>query len=78
VVTTALSFSDNEPVLQLAVDFSKARVVAFAMGRPGFTSRVLSPLFGGNFVYASIETGKESAPGQLTIWDYRKIYGMEV
>ncbi|MCH8864488.1 MAG: type I 3-dehydroquinate dehydratase [Chloroflexi bacterium] len=77
VVTTARSFDDNSSVLQLAADFPEARIVSFAMGRPGFTSRVLSPLFGGDFVYASMGTGKESAPGQLTVQDFRVIYGME-
>ncbi len=77
VVTTARSFDDNSPVLRLAADFPEARIVSFAMGRPGFTSRVLSPVFGGDFVYASIETGKESATGQLTVRDFRTIYGME-
>ncbi len=77
VVTTARSFDDNSPVLRLAADFPEARIVSFAMRRPGFTSRVLSPLFGGDFVYASMGTGKESAPGQLTVQDFRMIYGME-
>ncbi len=77
VVTTARSFADNSPVLQLAADFPQARIVSFAMGPLGYSSRLLSPLFGGDFVYASMGAGKESAPGQLTVRDFRMTYGME-
>jgi len=76
VVTTAQKFEDNLAVLQLISDFPKARVVAFAMGPLGFTSRIMCPLVGGDFIYASIETGKEAAPGQITVGDLRKIYTM--
>ncbi len=76
VVTTARKFEDNLTVLQLIPDFPKARVVSFAMGALGLTSRVLCPLVGGDFIYASIEKGKESASGQITVSDLRKIYGM--
>jgi 3-dehydroquinate dehydratase-1 len=76
VVTTAQKFEDNLAVLQLIADFPKARVVAFAMGPLGFISRIMCPLVGGDFIYASIETGKEAAPGQITVGDLRKIYTM--
>ncbi|MFQ5997231.1 MAG: type I 3-dehydroquinate dehydratase, partial [Dehalococcoidales bacterium] len=76
VVTTAQKFEDNLAILQLITDFPEARVVAFAMGPLGFVSRILCPLVGGDFVYASIETGKEAASGQITVGDLRKLYGM--
>jgi len=44
------------------------------MGEAGVISRILSPLFGGEFTYASTKTGSESAPGQLTIAELREIY----
>lgn len=44
------------------------------MGAPGIISRVLCPLAGGDFTYASIEQGKESAQGQLTVKDLIRIY----
>jgi len=76
LVTTARKFADNLAVLQLIADFPKTRVVSFAMGDSGFASRVLCPLVGGDFIYASIEEGKESAAGQITVEDLRTIYGM--
>jgi len=76
VVTTAQRFEDNLTVLQLITDFPQTKMVAFAMGPLGLTSRILCPLLGGEFTYASTEEGKESAPGQITVKQLRKIYGM--
>lgn len=76
VVTTARGFEDNLAVLQLISDFSQARVVSFAMGPLGSASRILCPLVGGDFIYASAGEGSESAPGQITVRDLSKIYGM--
>jgi 3-dehydroquinate dehydratase-1 len=76
VVTTARSFADNVAVLQLIKDFPETKVVSFAMGDFGQVSRVLCPLVGGYFTYASVEAGRESAAGQITASDLRKIYEM--
>ena len=76
VVTTARKFTDNLVVLQLIADFPSARVISFAMGVSGQLSRVLCPLVGGYFTYASVAKGRESAGGQLTVGDLRKIYYM--
>lgn len=74
VVTTAQSFEDNLTVLQLISEFPGVRMVSFAMGPLGSLSRVLCPITGGDFIYASIEKGKESAQGQITVRDLRRIY----
>jgi len=74
VVTTAQGFEDNLTVLQLISEFPGVRIVSFAMGALGSLSRVLCPLVGGDFTYASIEQGKESAQGQITVGDLRRIY----
>lgn len=76
VATTARKFEDNLSVLQLIADFPKTRVVSFAMGPLGSASRIICPLVGGDFTYASTRQGKESAPGQITVRDLRTIYGM--
>ena len=76
MVTTAQDFEDNLAVLRLISEFPTTGMVSFAMGPLGIISRVLSPLVGGEFTYASIEKGKESAPGQITVGDLKKIYGM--
>ena len=76
MVTTAQDFEDNLAVLRLIPEFPTTKMVSFAMGPVGIISRVLSPLIGGEFTYASIEKGKESAPGQITVTELVKIYGM--
>jgi 3-dehydroquinate dehydratase-1 len=75
VVTSAATVSDNIPCLFLASEMSrKTKIVCFAMGKEGVLSRVLSPLFGASFTYASLEEGLETASGQLSIRHLRKIY----
>ena len=74
VVTSARAFADNLAVLELITEYPEDRVVAFAMGEKGQVSRVLCPLVGGDFTYASIESGRESADGQLTVKEMREIY----
>ena len=76
VVTTAQRFEDNLAVLQLITDFPQTKVVSFAMGPLGCPSRILCPLIGGYFTYASIKVGEESASGQITIGDLKRIYEM--
>ena len=74
LITTAQSPEDNLTVLQLIAEYPKIRIVSFAMGPLGFASRVLCPLVGGDFTYASIEKGRESATGQITVRELRKLY----
>ena len=76
LVTTANSFEDNLKVLQLITAFPEKDLVSFAMGLLGSVSRVLCPLVGGYFAYASIEEGKESASGQITVQKLRQLYEM--
>ena len=76
VVTTARSLEDNLTVLRLISEFPGVRLMACAMGPLGVVSRVLCPLVGGDFTYASIEKGRESAQGQLTVRDLSRIYEM--
>ncbi len=76
VVTTARGLNDNMNVLRLIGEFPGVRLAAFAMGPEGQISRVLCPLAGGYFTYASMENGRESAAGQITARDLRQIYNM--
>jgi 3-dehydroquinate dehydratase-1 len=76
VVTTARNFEDNVGTMQLIQEFPGKRVVAFAMGPLGLVSRLLCPLVGGDFIYASVESGGEAAPGQMTAAEMRRMYEM--
>jgi 3-dehydroquinate dehydratase type I len=75
LVTTANKMEDNITCLLLTLKMSKIiDAVCFAMGKKGILSRVLSPIFGASFTYASVEKGLETALGQVSISDLKKIY----
>lgn len=76
VVTTANKFEDNLTVLQLISGYPKKKIVAFAMGPLGTASRILCPLVGGDFTYASIKEEMASASGQITVRELEKLYGI--
>ncbi|MEM1606835.1 MAG: type I 3-dehydroquinate dehydratase [Candidatus Bathyarchaeia archaeon] len=76
VVTMANSITDSVNCLIFTYEMSrKTNIVCFAMGEKGLLSRVLSPLFGAQFTYASLEKSLETAPGQITVEEIKEIYG---
>jgi 3-dehydroquinate dehydratase type I len=76
IVTTAKRVDDNLPLLSF-VSFAsaKAKLVCFCMGEEGKISRLLSPIFGAYFTFASLE-GSSTAPGQMSITEMRKAYAL--
>jgi len=77
IVTTAQRFEDNLTCLNFqAKSCKKHATICFAMGSLGRSSRILSPIYGGSFAYASVKFGRETAPGQLTIQEMRGIHAI--
>ena len=89
IVTYANSVSDNFKIFDIIKSANKDSkpIISFCMGPYGQFSRVLSVILGSKITYASVQSGKESATGQLTIsemLDYRiknlnkntKIFGL--
>ena len=77
IVTTARSPEDNLTILSLlGTNRETNRLVSFAMGKPGIWSRLLAPFYGARFTYASLDRGLETAPGQPSISELRRIYEM--
>lgn len=75
IVTTAKHIEDNLTTLNFVSKASRnTKVVCFSMGELGRASRLLSPLFGGFFTIASLESGRETASGQMTIEEMRTAY----
>jgi 3-dehydroquinate dehydratase type I len=75
IVTTAKRMEDNLTTLNFtSTASSKAKLVCFCMGELGKVSRLLSPLFGGFFTFASLERGSETASGQMTIQEMKAAY----
>jgi 3-dehydroquinate dehydratase type I len=75
IVTTARHVEDNLTTLDFVSKASKkAKIVCFAMGELGKPSRLLSPVFGAFFTFASIDEKRKTAKGQLTIQEMRSAY----
>ena len=76
IVTHAHAAEDNLRVLGL-IPYAREKgraIIALCMGEQGKISRVIAPLLGAAWSYASLEKGAESAPGQLTVEEMRLIY----
>jgi 3-dehydroquinate dehydratase type I len=76
IVTLAESVEDNLRLLSL-IPRSLAQgqpIIAFCMGPRGRISRLLAPALGSFITYASIRKGAESAPGQFTVTEMRKMW----
>lgn len=77
IVGTAKTIRDNLPALNFLSSHSRRRkLVCFCMGDAGRVSRILSPIFGGYFTFASLEQGGETAKGQMTISEVRQAYDL--
>ncbi|KON28506.1 hypothetical protein AC481_01020 [miscellaneous Crenarchaeota group archaeon SMTZ-80] len=75
IITTARKFEDNLKLLNfICCNYKKARIVCFAMGESGRTSRFISPILGAHLTFASMEEKEETAPGQLEINRMRELY----
>lgn len=68
--------SDVDRVLSLYDHFDPAKLIAFAMGDAGKTSRIQCLAKGSPFTYASLNEADAAAPGQMTTREMRDIvYG---
>ena len=75
IVTTAKHPRDNLTILSFVESSaSTARLVSFAMGRIGIPSRVLTTLYGAEFTFASFGEQSQTAEGQLSIDNLRKVW----
>ena len=75
IVTMAKRDLDNLPCLALVSKYaSTTKLVSFAMGEAGVLSRVMSPVLGAYFTYASSRPGRETAAGQPSVNRVRALY----
>lgn len=76
IVTYARDIANNLAIFDL-IDRSKKdnkKIIALCMGERGEISRILSPLLGAFLTFGSLESGKETAPGQITAVNLRDVY----
>jgi 3-dehydroquinate dehydratase type I len=77
IITTANQIEDNLPTLNfISWASDKAKLVCFCIGEHGKVSRLLSPLFGAYFTFASLEQGSETAAGQMSLTEMRNAYAL--
>lgn len=72
IIGWANGIEDNIPYL--AFNKKHPENLSFGMGAEGVISRIMAPLAGALYTYASLEDGKELAPGQVPLTQLREIY----
>lgn len=74
IVTMANSAEDCQILLDLSIEAKKIDfpILSFAMGDLGRYTRVIAPMMGSEFIYASIKDKVE--PGQFSISNFNSIY----
>ncbi len=78
IVTHARTMTDNLRVLDLIPQAQEKgiKIIAFCMGPFGRISRIFSHLMGGYMTFASLEGGEESADGQISVVEMKRILEM--
>ncbi len=76
IVTYANDITDNFRIFELLTT-ANLPIISFCMGELGYISRILTKKFGGFLTFASLEKGKESAPGQLTVDELSRTYNFK-
>ena len=75
IIAMANSHDDNLRMLDLVSRTHKRgiKVIAFCMGPMGRMSRIFTLLMGGYLTFTSLESGEESAPGQIPVNEMKRL-----
>ncbi len=73
IVTYANDITDNIKIHRLLQE-TQIPLISFCMGEYGVISRILYKRFGSYLTFASLQKGKESAPGQISIHELSHVY----
>lgn len=75
IVGTAKNHRDSLRCLKFVDRHArKTKLICFSMGTLGIPSRVLSPILGAYFTFASTGAGRETAAGQIPIDELQTLY----
>jgi 3-dehydroquinate dehydratase-1 len=76
IVPYAQNREDNLKIFSLLAYAQKKEgaLISFCMGKKGKLSRVMAPLLGAPWTYASLSGDQATAPGQMTIREMKKLY----
>lgn len=75
IVTMAKIFLDNITILKLYRSSKPDKLIAFCMGEKGQISRILCPILGSPFTYASLPDSP-IAPAQINVKELRSFYDL--
>ncbi len=73
IVTYATNITDNIRIYEL-LQHAQSPLISFCMGEYGAISRILYKRFGSYLTFASLQLGRESAPGQISIQELLNTY----
>jgi 3-dehydroquinate dehydratase/shikimate dehydrogenase len=73
IATKAQNLGDSLRMINLIANSDKY-MIGICMGQQGVITRVLGPVYGGYLTFASLEKGKASAPGQLSVEELKNTY----
>lgn len=72
MATRANSLADSSRMLDLVAEKSSEKdIIGICMGENGVGTRISGPAYGGYLTFASLDKGKESAPGQMTVQELK-------
>lgn len=75
IAVFARSWEDSLLLLTFSMNISKkGRIVCVSMGHYGLPARILAPLYGSEYTYASLSYDYQTAPDQIPIDKLRQIY----
>ncbi len=75
IVATATTYRDNLRCLRFVEKHARStKLVCFSMGNLGIPSRILSPVLGAYFTFASFRAGRGTATGQIPIRELQTLY----
>lgn len=77
IVTYANTITDNIKIYRL-LQQAQTPLISFCMGDYGIISRILYKRFGSYLTFASLQKGKESAPGQISIHELLHAYQAQI
>ena len=73
IVWSARTIRDNLEAFELLQTRQKPAIV-LCMGEAGLLSRVMAKKFGAFLTFASLSSGEETAPGQVTVHEMKSLY----
>ncbi len=73
IVTYAKTITDNVRIYRM-LQRSRMPTISFCMGEYGLMSRILYKRFSSYLTFAALQTGKESAPGQISVRELLNTY----